>query len=58
MTGSTDMSMGTGDWHRAVHVWLYVMATKQVLIQKRNEWKDSFPGLWDISAAGHGAHFC
>jgi hypothetical protein len=44
-----------GDWHRAVHVWLYAMDSQRLLIQKRMELKDSWPGRWDISAAGHGA---
>ena len=44
-----------GDWHRAVHVWLYAMDTQRLLIQKRVEFKDSWPGKWDISSAGHGA---
>ncbi|KAL3140751.1 hypothetical protein ABBQ32_005304 [Trebouxia sp. C0010 RCD-2024] len=42
-----------GDWHRAVHIWVYVQSTGHVLIQKRAACKDSWPNLWDISAAGH-----
>jgi isopentenyldiphosphate isomerase len=42
----------TGLWHRTVHVW--VMGPKNgLLLQKRSLTKESFPGLWDISAAGH-----
>lgn len=42
----------TGDFHLAGHVWIY--NTKwEVLLQKRAKIKDSYPGLWDISAAGH-----
>ena len=44
-----------GDWHRAVHVWLFAMDTQRLLLQKRSQIKDSWPGRWDISAAGHGA---
>jgi isopentenyldiphosphate isomerase len=44
----------TGDWHRAAHVWIYVMDTHQLLLQKRSNFKDSWGGKWDISAAGHG----
>jgi len=44
-----------GDWHRAVHVWIYAQSTHRLLIQKRAECKESWPNLWDISAAGHGA---
>lgn len=42
-----------GDWHRAVHVWIFVQSTANVLIQKRAACKESWPNLWDISAAGH-----
>jgi hypothetical protein len=42
-----------GDYHRAVHVWIYVESTGELLLQKRADRKDSWPGLWDISSAGH-----
>lgn len=42
-----------GDWHRAVHVWIYAQSTHRLLIQKRAACKESWPNLWDISAAGH-----
>ncbi len=41
--------------HRTAHVWLLregVLGT-EVLLQKRSENKDSFPGCYDISSAGH-----
>ncbi|KAJ1473802.1 NUDIX hydrolase domain-like protein [Baffinella frigidus] len=41
-----------GLWHRAVHVWLY-QPDGRVVIQRRAQGKDTFPGLWDCSAAGH-----
>jgi isopentenyldiphosphate isomerase len=41
-----------GLWHRTVHVWLY-RRTHALLFQKRGKNKDSHPGLWDVSAAGH-----
>ncbi|KAI3687264.1 hypothetical protein L1987_80958 [Smallanthus sonchifolius] len=41
-----------GDYHRAVHVWIFAESTQQ-LLQKRADCKDSWPGLWDISSAGH-----
>ena len=44
-----------GDWHRAVHVWLYAMDTQRMLLQKRTAMKDSWPSTWDISSAGHSA---
>ncbi|XVF86294.1 hypothetical protein PTKIN_Ptkin18bG0028400 [Pterospermum kingtungense] len=42
-----------GDYHRAVHVWIFSENTQELLIQKRADCKDSWPGLWDISSAGH-----
>lgn len=41
-----------GLWHRTVHVWV-LNIKKELLIQQRSPTKDIFPGLWDISAAGH-----
>ncbi len=40
-----------GDLHRSVHMW--ITDGKRVLLQKRSPQKDTFPGKWDISAAGH-----
>lgn len=42
-----------GDYHRAVHVWIYSESTRELLLQKRADCKDSWPGQWDISSAGH-----
>lgn len=42
-----------GDYHRAVHVWIFVESTQQLLLQRRSSCKDSWPDLWDISSAGH-----
>ncbi len=41
-----------GLWHRSSHVWVYD-STGNILLQLRAKNKDSSPGLWDISAAGH-----
>lgn len=41
-----------GLWHRTVHVWL-VNDDDEILLQKRSLTKESHPGLWDISCAGH-----
>ncbi len=41
-----------GWFHPTIHLWLYTHAGK-VLLQKRAENKDTFPGLWDVSVAGH-----
>ncbi|KAF6151243.1 hypothetical protein GIB67_002942 [Kingdonia uniflora] len=42
-----------GDYHRAVNVWIYAESTQELLLQRRSDCKDSWPGLWDISSAGH-----
>lgn len=42
-----------GDWHTAVHVWIYNPRTKKILIQKRSSQMSNYPNYWDISAAGH-----
>ena len=41
-----------GDWHRAAHLWI-VDGHGRVLLQRRAEVKESWPGLWDVSVAGH-----
>ena len=41
-----------GLWHRAIIVAI-VNDNNEVLIQKRAKTKDKYPGLWDISVAGH-----
>lgn len=41
-----------GLWHMSAHVWIY-NSKGQIILQKRAKDKDSFPGLLDISAAGH-----
>ena len=45
-----------GDLHRTSHVWIVRDNNKgglDVLLQKRSESKDSNPGCYDISSAGH-----
>lgn len=44
-----------GIMHRTSHVWLLRVRKEkvQVLLQKRCETKESFPGCYDISSAGH-----
>lgn len=41
--------------HRTAHLWLarYKGGALQLLLQKRSEQKDSHPGCYDISSAGH-----
>lgn len=41
-----------GLWHRAIIVAL-VNNENKILIQKRAQTKEKFPGLWDLSVAGH-----
>lgn len=45
-----------GYWHRTSHVWI-IRNNEQsgfdILLQKRSSDKDSFPGCYDISSAGH-----
>ncbi len=41
-----------GLWHRAIIVAL-VNDENKILIQKRAKTKEKFPGLWDLSVAGH-----
>ena len=41
-----------GLWHATAHVWIYT-SRGEVLLQKRSEEAVTYPGLWDISAAGH-----
>ena len=44
-----------GILHRTSHVWIVRQAAGgwQILMQKRSLEKDSFPGLYDTSSAGH-----
>jgi isopentenyldiphosphate isomerase len=41
-----------GDWHRSVHVWL-LDEHDRLLLQQRSIHKDTNPGCWDVSCAGH-----
>lgn len=41
-----------GDWHLAAHVWI-VTPGGRLLLQRRALAKESWPGMWDISVAGH-----
>lgn len=46
-----------GDPHGTAHIWIVRKTEKghDVLLQKRSANKDSFPGCYDISSAGHAA---
>ena len=39
-------------WHRTVNVWIY-NSKWEMLLQLRNDSKDVYPNLWDISVAWH-----
>ena len=57
-TGETvdrETAHAMGIRHRTSHVWLlrYRRGRPEVLLQKRSADKDSFPGCYDISSAGH-----
>ena len=41
-----------GLWHPTVHIWCFT-ASGKILLQKRANDKETFPGLWDVSIAGH-----
>ena len=41
-----------GLFHSSVHIWFYT-EDGEILIQKRADFKDTFPNLWDVSVAGH-----
>lgn len=46
----------SGDLHRTVHMWLIRKRPDggvDVLLQKRSQNKDAYPGCYDISSAGH-----
>jgi isopentenyldiphosphate isomerase len=42
-----------GMWHSTAHVWIIDPSASSVLLQRRSMAKDTFPGRWDISSAGH-----
>ena len=50
-----DVAHREGIRHRTAHVWVVRRAEGrwQALLQKRSEDKDSFPGKYDTSSAGH-----
>lgn len=57
-TGRTverEFAHSNGVRHRTAHVWIIRQygGKIQVLLQKRSKTKDSYPGCYDISSAGH-----
>ena len=55
LTVDRDTAHAEGIRHRTAHVWILRRRGNQVqvLLQKRSACKDSFPGCYDISSAGH-----
>ncbi len=41
-----------GLYHASVHIWFF-KSSGELLLQKRAYDKDTYPGLWDVSVAGH-----
>lgn len=41
-----------GLWHRTAHIWVR-NSEGHLLLQKRAPTKDTYPGFWDVSCAGH-----
>ena len=54
-TVSRDIAHRDGIQHRTAHVWIVRRKASgyDILLQKRSQNKDSFPGLYDTSSAGH-----
>ena len=54
-TVSRQEAHAEGILHRTAHVWIVrkVNGRTEILLQKRSGEKDSFPGLYDTSSAGH-----
>src|ERR1051325_10905569 len=44
-----------GDWHRSFHCWVVTRENDSpaIVLQKRSDLKETWPGLWDVSVAGH-----
>ncbi len=49
---SKGLIYSTGSWHLSAHIWI-MNSEGKLLIQQRAFDKETFPGLWAISVAGH-----
>lgn len=49
---SRDETHKQGLWHKGF-IGVLVNSDDEVLMQQRSNEKDKFPGMWDLSAAGH-----
>ena len=55
LTGKTALKSEAhknGWFHATAHIWFFT-SDKKILLQKRALTKKVFPGIWDISVAGH-----
>ena len=54
-TATRSLAHAEGLRHRTAHIWVvrHTPQGPEVLLQKRSDNKDSFPGQWDTSSAGH-----
>ncbi len=54
-TVSRDRAHREGIHHRTAHVWIARRGARgyEILLQKRSAEKESFPGMYDTSSAGH-----
>ena len=55
-TGKTvkrSIAHAEGICHRTAHVWIVDRKGRRILLQKRSAQKDSYPGYYDTSSAGH-----
>lgn len=55
ITVSREEAHEKGILHRTAHVWIVKQSNgkTEILLQKRSDEKDSFPGMYDTSSAGH-----
>ncbi|MDF2939105.1 MAG: hypothetical protein K0Q90_4478, partial [Paenibacillaceae bacterium] len=54
-TASRQEAHAQGLWHRTFHCWVLRKGSAgwEILLQLRHKDKDTFPGLLDVSSAGH-----
>ena len=59
LTKSRALVHRDGDWHRSFHCWVLaegpVRGEAHIVLQRRALDKDTWPGRWDVSVAGHYA---
>ncbi|ERN07090.1 nudix hydrolase 3 isoform X1 [Amborella trichopoda] len=48
-----ELNSKIGDYGQAVQVWVFSESTQELLLQRRGDSKDLWPGLWDVSSAGY-----